>query len=96
MNVGDLYQIAIAAQDVEASTRFYRDQLGLQLIKKFDSPVKLTFFNLGGVRLMIELGSGGGESVFYLKVSNLDETLNSLRQSGVETEAEPHAIYLYR
>ena len=91
MRIGKLYQIALSVRDLDASIEFYGKKLGLPLIRRFDEPVKLAFFDVGDVRLMLE--EGDGESVFYLKVQNLKETLEALRRIGVDMAGGPHAIY---
>ena len=91
MSVGDLYQIAISTRNLDESVEFYQEKLGLHLIRKFDAPVQLAFFDLGGVRLMIEHGEG--DSVFYLQVSDLEEVLNSMRRFDVHIETESHPVY---
>ncbi|MCA1790710.1 MAG: VOC family protein [Thioalkalivibrio sp.] len=45
-----------APRDPERSLAFYRDTLGLRLL--FEAPPALAFFDVGGVRLMLD-GSGG-------------------------------------
>ncbi len=54
--LGRIGQIAIPVRDPERSLVFYRDTLGLQLL--FEAPPALAFFDVGGVRLMLD-GSGG-------------------------------------
>lgn len=92
MSIGKLYQIALSVRELDASIDFYGEKLGLPLIQRFDEPVKLAFFDVGDVRLMLE--EGESDSVFYLKVQNLEETLDTLRRGGVEIAGEPHAIYM--
>ena len=92
MRLGQLYQIALSATDINGAVEFYRDKIGLPLIKQFDEPVKLAFFDLGNVRLMIE--EGDGSSVFYLSVQDLDATLDTFRTRAIEIAAEPRAIYV--
>jgi methylmalonyl-CoA/ethylmalonyl-CoA epimerase len=44
-------QIAVVCQDVARASAFYRDRLGLRHL--FDAGPTLSFFDLGGVRLML-------------------------------------------
>ena len=44
-------QIAIPVNSVEEAKSFYRDTLGLRHL--FDAPPALSFFDCGGVRLML-------------------------------------------
>jgi methylmalonyl-CoA/ethylmalonyl-CoA epimerase len=63
-------QIAINAKDTERATAFYRDVLGLKLL--FQAGPKLSFFDCGGVRLMItvpeEAEFNHPSSILYYKV----------------------------
>ncbi|HZM27878.1 MAG TPA: VOC family protein, partial [Gemmatimonadales bacterium] len=62
-----IQQIAITVQDVERATAFYRDVLGMRLL--FRAPPGLSFFDCGGVRLMLSLPEGAeapkGNSILY-------------------------------
>jgi len=44
-------QIAVPVTDIAAATRFYRDVLGMRHL--FDAPPQLSFFDCGGVQLML-------------------------------------------
>ena len=93
MGLGPLRQIAIAATDVERAVAFYRDTLGLPLIASFGP---LAFFDLGGIRLLIEKpppGAGIGSSVLYLAVDDIDAARAALVTKGVVFEDEPHLIH---
>src|SRR5213080_3191257 len=46
-----IQQVAVNVKDVERAKVFYRDQLGIRHL--FDGGPKLTFFDCGGVRLML-------------------------------------------
>ena len=46
-------QIAITVRDLPRAVNFYRDVLGMRHL--FDAGPKLSFFDCGGVRLMLEL-----------------------------------------
>ena len=93
MGLGPLRQIALAATDVERAVDFYRDTLGLRLIASFGP---LAFFDLGGVRLLIEKPApeaGIGSSVLYLAVDDIDAARATLVARGVAFEDEPHLIH---
>ena len=86
-------QIAVAVADLEASKRFYGDQLGLR--KLFEVP-NLAFFDLDGIWLML---SGANESeparpgsVLYFEVTDINQAHADLRERGVEFVDEPHRI----
>jgi predicted enzyme related to lactoylglutathione lyase len=88
-------QIGIRARDVERATAFYRDSLGMKHL--FSVPGKMSFFDCGGVRLMLSLPEGGPEfdhpgSVLYYKVDDIQKAFETLEQRGVEIIARPHLI----
>jgi methylmalonyl-CoA/ethylmalonyl-CoA epimerase len=87
-------QIAINAHDVERATAFYRDVLGMQLL--FQVPPKMSFFDCGGVRLMLSLPEGEAYdhpgSILYYKVDDIRAAYDSLKARGAEFEGEPHLI----
>ena len=65
VQLGPIGRITLHVTDVGRSLKFYGDQLGMT--KLFDAP-SLTFFDNGGVRLMISAGESepsGTRSVIY-------------------------------
>ena len=88
--IDGLHQVALAADDLDASVAFYRDVLGLPFVARFDPP-GLAFFDLGGTRLLLE--GGGGTSVLYLTVGDINEAHDALVARGVEFEQPPHLIH---
>jgi methylmalonyl-CoA/ethylmalonyl-CoA epimerase len=87
-------QIAINAHDIERATAFYRDVLGMNLL--FQVPPKMSFFDCGGVRLMLSLPEGEAYdhpgSILYYKVDDIRATYESLKARGAAFEGEPHLI----
>ncbi|HYN21692.1 MAG TPA: VOC family protein [Thermoanaerobaculia bacterium] len=87
-------QIAINAHDIERATAFYRDVLGMNLL--FQVPPKMSFFDCGGVRLMLSLPEGEAYdhpgSILYYKVDEIRATYESLKARGANFEGEPHLI----
>ena len=49
------------------------------------------FFDLDGVRLMLE--GGTGSAMHYYDVADIDATVDRLRAAGVEIVSEPHVIF---
>lgn len=92
--LGDIGQIAIPVTDVEHATAFYRDTLGMRFL--FRAPPGLAFFDLNGVRLMLDgpaaKHAGEGATVIYYRVADLDAAFRTLSQRGVRFEADPHLI----
>lgn len=84
-------QIAIAITDLEASVKFYRDTLGLELL--FEVPPGLAFFNCGGTRLMLTTLQGEEKdhktSAIYYRVSDIKGSTEVLKSKGVVFEREP-------
>jgi methylmalonyl-CoA/ethylmalonyl-CoA epimerase len=89
-----LGQVALTVSDVERSTTFYRDQVGLRFL--FSAGPTLAFLDLGGVRLMLSRPEGeftpGGGTVLYIKVPDITAAYDAMRARGVEFLDEPHLI----
>ena len=89
--VTGLGQIAYAVENVERTTNFLRDQVGLRFL--FTAPPGLSFFDLGGVRLMIGRPQGAGmvgaNSVLYLNTSDIQASHRELSANGVRFDREP-------
>jgi catechol 2,3-dioxygenase-like lactoylglutathione lyase family enzyme len=87
-------QIAINVKDVERATAFYQDVLGLPLL--FKAPPSLSFFDCGGVRLMLQRPEkpefDHPNSILYLSVPDIQGAYGKLKQGDVRFEDEPHVI----
>lgn len=86
-------QIAVPVCDVDRAIQFYRDTLGMRFL--FQARPGLGFFDLGGVRLMLDglaKAQAGNSSVIYYKVSDLQAAFTTLSKRGVQFESEPHMI----
>ena len=87
-------QIAITVRDLPRAVNFYRDVLGMRHL--FDAGPKLSFFDCGGVRLMLgpaekpEFDHPG--SVLYYKVADINATFAALKGRDVDFIDEPHLI----
>lgn len=86
----ELVQVAQRAEDLERATAFYADLLGTGPTASFDPP-GLVFFDLGGVRLLLDRVAPS--ALHYLAVDDIDATVQRLRAGGVSIEAEPHVIF---
>lgn len=86
-----LRQIAIATRNVAALAAFYRDVVGLDHL--FDAGPNLSFFDLGGVRLMISLPSSPeldhAPSLLYYRVDDIETVHAALKARGAREERPP-------
>jgi len=85
-------QIAVQVQDLDRAVAFYRERLRLPFL--FQAPPGLAFFDAGGVRLMLSRpeGEGGGTSVLYFRVDDIQGATTALKGRGVTFTDEPHII----
>ena len=87
-------QIAVNVRDLPRAVNFYRDVLGMQHL--FDAGPKLSFFDCGGVRLMLgpaeqpEFDHPG--SILYYRVADLEAAYQELLAKGVRFQEAPHLI----
>jgi methylmalonyl-CoA/ethylmalonyl-CoA epimerase len=85
-----LVQIAQRAEDLDRAAAFYADLLGAPATATFDPP-GLVFFDLEGVRLLLDRGAPS--ALHYFAVDDVEATVARLRASGVPVESEPHVIF---
>lgn len=88
-------QIALTVDDTERATAFYRDQVGLKHL--FSAPPKLSFFDVGGIWLMLGPPEGKtGErfaSILYFDVDDITAKHEELKGKGVKFRTEPHMVH---
>ncbi|HET6282182.1 MAG TPA: VOC family protein [Polyangia bacterium] len=85
-----LHQIAVHSSDLDRSIAFYRDQLGAQLIAKFDPP-GLAFFGFGETRLLLE--KNAPKATLYFWVDDIAAAADALRAKGIKLDTEPRVIH---
>ena len=85
--------MAQRAEDLDRAARWYADLLGVEPAATYDPP-GLVFFDLEGVRLMIERGAP--PAMLYLSVDSIDAAVGRLRDAGAPVEGEPHVIFSHR
>ena len=85
-----LHQVALPVSDLARATAFYSSLLDAQPIATYDPP-GLVFFDLGGVRLLLDRVAPS--ALHYLAVDDIDATVERLRATGVAVETEPHVIF---
>ena len=96
VSLSRIKQIALPVSDVEQAKQFYKDVLGMQHL--FDAPPGLSFFDCGGVRLMLSGPAAQGKNgdtqhaVLFYDVSDIKKTYASIKAAGAPSHAEPHII----
>ena len=91
--LGPIGQISMNAHDVDRAAAFYADTLRIKLLFRAG---QLSFFDCGGVRLMLskperpEFDHPG--SVLYFKVADIQSSYRELLGRGVSFDGEPHLI----
>ena len=85
-----LVQVAQGVEDLERASAFYAELLGKAPAASFDPP-GLVFFDLDGVRLLLDRGAPS--SLVYLEVEDIEARVAALRAAGVTIESEPHVIF---
>jgi methylmalonyl-CoA/ethylmalonyl-CoA epimerase len=89
-------QIAIPVRDITLAKRFYQDTLGMRHL--FDAPPGLSFFDCGGVQLMLAGPEGQGKdgdqqhAVLFYDVSDIKATHARIKSSGAKSLEEPRII----
>jgi methylmalonyl-CoA/ethylmalonyl-CoA epimerase len=96
MQLSRIRQIALPVHDIKEGARFYRDVLGLRHL--FDAPPALSFFDCGGVQLMLSgpdaQGKDGDQqhAVLFYDVSDIRKTHGKIKSSGAKSIEEPRVI----
>ena len=87
-------QIAVTCTDVSRARAFYRDILGLRHL--FDAGPALSFFDCGGVRLMLTTGENTDlprmSSMVYYFVADIEAVWRDLTAKNVRFPEEPRLI----
>jgi methylmalonyl-CoA/ethylmalonyl-CoA epimerase len=88
-----LGQVAVVVTDLERSTRFYRDVLGLPLLLQVPG---MSFLRVGETRLMLGQAEPGKEppraSILYFRVPDARAGEAALRAAGVEITGPAHFV----
>jgi catechol 2,3-dioxygenase-like lactoylglutathione lyase family enzyme len=90
VTLGPLGQVSRTVSDIGAAAAWYGDVLGLPHLYTFG---KLAFFDLGGVRLFLEEGAAGPQSVLYFRVEDVHAAHTALVARGVAFVGAPHLIH---
>jgi len=89
-----IQQIAINAHDLARATAFYRDRLGMRHL--FDAPPQMSFFDCGGIRLMLGVAEkpefDHAASILYFRVDDIARVHGELAAKGVAFRDAPHVV----
>ncbi len=88
----EILQVAQHADDLDRAQQFYERLLGLSPVARFDPP-GLLFFLLGGTRLLLDREAPS--ALLYLRVTDLAQRVERLRQDAVIVESEPRVIFTH-
>lgn len=85
-------QISVNARDLPRATAFYRDSLGIRHL--FDAPPQMSFFDCGGIRLLVGVAEKGEfdhpSSILYFAVDDIKSAHADLVARGVAFRDAPH------
>ena len=96
VRLSSIKQIAIPVRDVDTAKTFYKDVLGMTHL--FDAPPALSFFDCGGIRLMlagpVAQGKDGDKqhAVLFYNVGDIKTSYAAIKAAGAPSFAEPHVI----
>ena len=87
-------QIAVVCEDVARASAFYGQTLGLRHL--FDAGPQLSFYDCGGVRLMLTTAERPDDdhpgSILYFFVTGIEDVHRELSAKGVRFLDAPHLI----
>ncbi len=86
-----LHQVALPVTDLGRATTFYTELLGAGPIATFDPP-GLVFFDLDGVRLLLDRAASAGATL-YLRVDDVAGTVDALAARGVTVTEPAHVVF---
>jgi methylmalonyl-CoA/ethylmalonyl-CoA epimerase len=92
VHLDSIGQIAISVSDLQRSTDFYQNILGMKFL--FDAG-SMAFFQCGTVRLMIGTSDKpitGAGIILYFEVRDIHGTHTVLRDRGVTFLTQPHLV----
>ena len=90
MALGTIGQVARTVADLQESTAFYGDKLGLPHLYSFG---ELAFFDCGGTRLYLHQTEVRAESCLYFQVPDIHAAAAALEAKGVTFQGAPHLIH---
>jgi methylmalonyl-CoA/ethylmalonyl-CoA epimerase len=88
-----LGQVLVPVTDIERSTAFYRDRLGIPFLFSYPG---IAFFDADGVRLYLaqpESPDFGGRATLYFRVADIHGAVATLEERGVAFTERPHVVH---
>lgn len=85
-----IHQVSLLCEDIAASRKFYEEVLGAKYLADFNPP-GLLFFKFGVTRLLLDMN--GSKGLIYLRVEDIDKTVQQLKDNGVEFETDVHGVF---
>lgn len=85
-----LVQVALRSTDLARSREWWSALLGSEPRARYDPP-GLLFYDLDGVRLLLDAGAAAG--TVYVRVADMAEAVARLDSAGIELTGEPHVIF---
>jgi methylmalonyl-CoA/ethylmalonyl-CoA epimerase len=94
MSIQNIGQLAINVKDLPRAKAFYQDILGLKHL--FDAGPFMSFFDCGGVRLLLETARDPqfdhASSIVYFRVADIDASCRTMAAKGLVFEQAPALI----
>jgi DNA-binding CsgD family transcriptional regulator/catechol 2,3-dioxygenase-like lactoylglutathione lyase family enzyme len=88
--LGPIGQISRTVADLQVSTAFYGETLGLRHLYTFG---ELAFFDCGGTRLYLHQMDVKPESCLYFQVADIHAAHRQLEAKGITFQGAPHLIH---
>jgi predicted enzyme related to lactoylglutathione lyase len=94
ISLSQIGQISVNVHNLDRAVAFYKDTLGVKHL--FTVPPHMSFFDCGGIRLMLAIPERDDldhpSSILYFKVSDIEETHETLKARGVHFESKPMLV----
>jgi cytochrome c peroxidase len=93
LQITKISQLALVVHDVARAEDFYKNTLGLKHL--FGVPGKLSFFDVGGTRIMLSLPEpqvSHKSAIVYFDVADIQAAHAELRAKSVPKLGEPHVV----
>jgi predicted enzyme related to lactoylglutathione lyase len=93
LQITKISQLALVVHDVARAEQFYKDTLGLKHL--FGVPGKLSFFEVGGTRIMLSLPEpqvSHKSAIVYFDVADIHAAHEELRAKSTPHLGTPHVV----